>query len=132
MFICVEHKSTINARTPIFMFKPLSRTIPLVASLCLLVVVANAQAAKADQRDFTLHNETNVNIQALHISNSGDDKWSGDILGVDELLPDESTDIVFEDNSASCLYDIRAVTDDGEIDERQVNLCETIDFSVTE
>ena len=96
------------------------------------MTAAIAQVARADIRDFTLHNETNVDIQELHISNSGADKWGANVLDKDVLLPDESADIVFEDNSASCLYDIRAMTDDGEINKRQVNLCETVDFSVTE
>jgi hypothetical protein len=104
----------------------------IAASLCLPVIGAIAPAARADIRDFTLHNETSVNIQELHISNSGADKWGANLLDKDILLPDESADIVFEDNSTSCLYDIRAITDDGEIDKRQVNLCETVDFSVKE
>ncbi|MGL4619431.1 hypothetical protein [Chroococcidiopsis sp.] len=104
----------------------------IAASLCLSVIGAIAPVARADIRDFTLHNETSVNIQELHISNSGADKWGANLLDKDVLLPDESADIVFEDDSAPCLYDIRAITDDGQIDKRQVNLCETVDFSLTE
>ncbi|WP_317105106.1 hypothetical protein [Chroococcidiopsis sp. SAG 2025] len=107
-------------------------TLLIAASLCLSVIGAIAPVARADIRDFTLHNETSVNIQEIHLSNSGADKWGANLLDRDVLLPDESADIVFEDNSASCLYDIRAITGDGEIDKRQVNLCETLDFSVTE
>lgn len=114
------------------MFQNRTFILPIAASLCLSIIVTNALVAKADYRDFTLHNETSVDIQELRISNSGADKWSPDILDRDVLPPDESTDIVFEDDSAACFYDIRATTDDGEIDERQVDLCETEDFSVKE
>lgn len=114
------------------MFQNRTPILLITASLCLSMTGAIAQVARADIRDFTLHNETSVNIQELHISNSGADKWSPDILDRDVLPPDESTDVVFEDDSASCLYDIRAITVNGEIDERQVNLCKTLDFSVTE
>ncbi|NHC36568.1 hypothetical protein [Scytonema millei] len=115
-----------------FVFQNRTSTLFIAASLYFSVIGAIATVARADIRDFTLHNETSVNIQELHISNSGADKWGANLLDKDVLLPDEAADIVFEDDSASCLYDIRAMTNDGEIDKRQVNLCETVDFSIAE
>lgn len=52
----------------------------VAASLCLSVIGAIAPVARADIRDFTLHNETSVDIQELRISNFGADKWGANLF----------------------------------------------------
>jgi hypothetical protein len=101
-----------------FMLGHLTRTLAIVACLCLSIIAINAQFARADRGELTLPNETSVNIQELHVSDSDNDL----------LLPEESTEMIFEDDS-SCLYDIPASTDDDEMDEDQVDRCETSDLS---
>lgn len=106
----------------------------MTASLSLPIVSLTVQTALADQRDFTLHNESSVDIQEVYVSDSGDSNWGPDILGQDVLLQGEPTDVVFEeDDSQDCLYDLKAVGAGGEeLDACQVNLCEVADYTITD
>ena len=56
------------------MFQNRTSILLIAASLCLSVIGAIAQVARADIRDLTLHNETSLNIQEIHISDSGANK----------------------------------------------------------
>lgn len=116
----------------ITMFKSFLRK-STVATILLVPIWLNCQTAlAADQRNFTLHNESNVDIREVYVSESGDDSWGTDILEADILPQGEATDIVFEDDSSTCLYDLRAVAINGqELDTRQVNLCKISEYSIT-
>ena len=105
-----------------------------LVSLCLPIISLNIQSAlAADVRDFNLHNNAGVDIQEVFVSASGEDTWGADILDIDTLGAGESADVSFEDGSDNCLYDLRAVAEDGrELDARQINFCEVADYTIHE
>ena len=109
-------------------------SIPVVALVLAVAALALAsQRASADPRDFTLHNDSNVTIVAVFVQPSGPgDDWGDDILGVDVLLPGESAFVYFTRfDPESCLYDIKVVSEDGEAELIEQDLCSTTDLSFT-
>lgn len=100
------------------------------APLAMLAVGAMLLAphtASADQRDFTLVNETGRTITNAYVSSSNYSHWGSDVLGSDVLPSGRSTGIRFTGGaSAQCYYDIRVVTRGGaEGTLYEVNLCAT-------
>ena len=100
--------------------------IPVVAfAVALATFGFNSSAAFADNRDFTLYNETGQVISYVYVSPSNVKDWGDDVLGKDTLDDGDNVFIYFKKfNSGSCLYDIKVVTDsgaEGELD--QVDLC---------
>lgn len=110
------------------------RKFVTLISLGLPVMALNVQSAlAADVRDFNLHNSADVDIQEVYVSASGEDTWGEDILDTDVLAAGKSADVSFNDNSDTCIYDLRAVAEDGrELDARQINFCEVSDYTINE
>lgn len=95
------------------------------ALLCLSVcALGAASAAQAGTQDFTLINQTGVDVYSLYISESSSDDWEEDVLGEDMLLDGDRVDVTFSGRNA-CLWDM-LVTDDegGELSFQGINLCE--------
>lgn len=95
------------------------------ALLYLMVGALGAvPAAHAGTQDFTLINQTGVDVYSLYISESSSDDWEEDVLGEDTLPDGQRVDITFSGRSA-CLWDM-LVTDDegGELAFQGINLCE--------
>ena len=111
-----------------------SRKFAILVSLCLPIISLNVQSVlAADVRDFNLHNNADVDITEVFVSESGENTWGADILDIDTLAAGESADVSFEDGSNNCLYDLRAVAEDGrELDARQINFCEVSDYTINE
>lgn len=90
----------------------------LMAGVFALVAVvglaAGAGTARADVRDFTLYNESNVTIYYVYVSPSNTSEWGDDVLGADVLLSGDSVNIVFNYFDGTCLYDIKVVGENGE------------------
>ncbi|HEY7067822.1 MAG TPA: hypothetical protein VII06_40580 [Chloroflexota bacterium] len=98
-----------------------------LAALAMGAMLLAPHSAFADQRDFTLVNQTGRTITNAYVSSSANSNWGRDVLGRDVLLPGHSTGIEFTGGlSAQCLYDIRVVTRGGaEGTLYEVNLCAT-------
>ena len=77
------------------------------------LLAANATAAFADPRDFTLNNGSDVTITHVYVSTVDTKSWEEDVLGVDILPPGDSVDIVFSNFADSCAYDIKVLAVDG-------------------
>jgi hypothetical protein len=102
----------------------------VAAPLAVLAVGAMLLAphsASADQRDFTLINQSGRTITNAYVSPSSSDRWGHDVLGSDVLPAGRATGIEFTGGpSAQCYYDIRVVTRGGaEGTLYEVNLCTT-------
>ncbi len=93
-----------------------SRKFAILVSLCLPIISLNVKSVlAADGRDFNLHNNADVDITEVFVSESGENTWGADILDIDTLAAGESADVSFEDGSDNCLYDLRAVAEDAGI-----------------
>ncbi|MEA3013835.1 MAG: hypothetical protein QOD42_2380 [Sphingomonadales bacterium] len=85
-----------------------------------------ATPALAAPQDFTIVNHTGHTVLTLNVSETSEDEWGPDILGVDVLANGESAEVTFDRDTDSCHWDIRVTYDDGDTgDWRNVNLCET-------
>jgi hypothetical protein len=75
-----------------------------------------AQSVFADnQRDFTLNNNSSVDIASVYVSPSGVDSWGSDAMGTDVLPSGESISMNFTgSDDAACVYDIKVIGTGGE------------------
>ena len=100
----------------------------LRTALCFAVLLVGALAAGsalAGTQDFTLVNQTGVEIYRLYISETTNQDWEEDVLG-DQVLPDGSRiDIDFHGRNA-CLWDMMVTDDeDNSVEWTGINLCES-------
>lgn len=98
-----------------------------VARLCSVAVVMAMIPASvlADGREIAFVNETGFEIIALYGARKGVEDWGDDLLQGD-VIEDRETQIVdFEDGSGYCLFNIKAVFDDGEeLISEEINVCD--------
>ena len=104
-------------------FRSLHLSIVLAVSLLL---VAATSAFAADKRDFTLYNNTSIDIKSVYVSPSAADNWQEDVLGRDILVSGDYVDIVFSGVTDTCIYDIKVTGFYGQQGVLyNVNLCRT-------
>jgi|SRR5882672_3363926 len=96
----------------------------LIAVAAISLLVASMAAAQGKQ-DFTLHNNTGVEIHKLFISPHSTDEWEEDILGKDTLPDGESLEITFSRKETAKLWDMKIVDKEGNsIEWESLNLLE--------
>ena len=105
----------------------LARLGILLASLLLLVPGAPA----AGRQDFTLHNETGVEIHSLHVSPHNVDDWQEDVLGRDTLADGDSVQIEFSPKERAASWDLKITDHEGAaIVWEKLNLLEISDITL--
>ena len=109
----------------------------LKAGLALAVLVATTALtpgmASAEDRRVRIINETRHIIVRFYASNVNASGWEEDILGEDVLQPGQSVTVNIDDGSGYCLYDFKAVFDDGDSLVRQrVDVCKISSYRYTE
>lgn len=57
-------------------------------------------------QDFTVVNETGIEVYSLYVSPTGEDSWGDDILTTDTLPTGSSTDIVFDSEVDDQYWDL--------------------------
>jgi hypothetical protein len=67
----------------------------------------------AGEQDFTLYNETGVDIYELYVSPASTDAWEEDVLGVDVLESGDSVDISFDRSEDADYWDLMVVDSEG-------------------
>ena len=94
------------------------------AAAALLACLA-AAPAMAGQQDFVLVNQTGYTIQQVYVSPSDTRSWEEDVLGDDVLMDGDRGTIRFDRAEDTCIWDLKAVYEDGETAEWQgFDLCE--------
>lgn len=89
-----------------------------------------ANPAAALDRRVTIVNETGFAMTNFYGSNTGSSSWEEDILGADILPSGSQVSINFNDRSGYCMFDFKAVFEDGdELIRERVNVCETSTFT---
>jgi hypothetical protein len=91
------------------MTKNLFRSLLLVAVATLLL----APAVFAGSQDFTLHNETGVDIHQLFVSPATTQDWEEDVLGVDILKDGAAVAIKFSPEHQAETWDLMVVDGEG-------------------
>src|SRR4051812_17973924 len=93
--------------------------------VALFATLALPRMAQADDRDFDLINNSTSPISAVYVSPADDDDWGANVL-TDNINPGELRGILFQDELATCLYDVRVEFADGSNGElRDLDLCAT-------
>jgi hypothetical protein len=95
--------------------------------VAVLALALSVPAAFADSlnRTVTVVNDTDFTMQRFFASNKDSTSWEEDILGDSVLDPHSEINIKIDDGTGYCIYDFKAVFDDGdEVEERGVNVCE--------
>src|SRR5687767_3360490 len=90
----------------------------LFATLSLSLMIASAATAQSplafvaaptqNKQDFTLHNETGLEIKEVYVSPTAADEWEEDILGTDTLETGSSVDISFTRRHED-MWDVKVV-----------------------
>jgi hypothetical protein len=89
-----------------------------------------ASPALALDRKVTIINNTGFTMTNFFGSNTGSNSWEEDILGQDVLPSGSQVSINFNDQSGYCMFDFKAVFEDGdELVREKVNVCETSTFT---
>jgi hypothetical protein len=89
-----------------------------------------ALPALAEDRRVEIVNDTGVTMTRFYGSHQKTDDWEEDILGDDMLYPGQSVVINFDDGTGYCLFDFRAVFEDGdEVVEYGVDVCDIGTFT---
>lgn len=109
----------------------------LKAGFALAVMVAATAftpgMASAEDRRVRIINETRHIIVRFYASNVNATSWEEDILGQSVLKPGASVTINIDDGSGYCLFDFKAVFDDGDSLVRQrVDVCKISSYRYTE
>lgn len=95
-----------------------------------LAFVALPYAAHADHMKVRIHNDTGVSLYGFTSTNSGAKNWGSDVLGNSTLPSGSSMVLNFDNAKGYCLFDFKAVFEDGDVLERGgVNVCEITDFT---
>jgi pyruvate/2-oxoglutarate dehydrogenase complex dihydrolipoamide acyltransferase (E2) component len=68
---------------------------------------SNANASSAAAQDFTLVNETGVEIDKVFISPHDKDDWEEDVLGKDTLPSGQNVEIKFDRDETSAEWDLK-------------------------
>ncbi|MES2034428.1 MAG: hypothetical protein V4466_09650 [Pseudomonadota bacterium] len=97
------------------------------------VSLLSAAQASAEDRRVRIINETRHTIVKFYASNVSAGTWEEDILGRDVLRPGQSVVVNADDGSGYCLYDFKAVFDDGdELVKSRVDVCKIESYRYTE
>jgi hypothetical protein len=108
--------------------RPLGRTLAAATALALL-----AAPAYAADRHVKIINDTGHTIVQFYASNADRDSWEEDILGRETLDPGEEVNINIDDGSGHCVYDFKAVFDDGDVLVRHgINVCTVSSYRYTD
>jgi hypothetical protein len=111
-------------------FRTMAVAMPLAAAIALPL----AGVAHADERDFTLVNNTSVVLTHLYVSPTSVEDWGDDVLGRDVLGSGESVFVYFTKfTDGACGYDVKVITDGGAEGKLfGVDLCATDTVSFTD
>ena len=83
------------------------------ALLCVLSLLLVATAFAQGKQDFTVNNQTGVEIHELYVCPHDSNDWEDDILGKDTLPNGESLVIHFSRKETARLWDLKIVDSDG-------------------
>jgi len=86
--------------------------VPVSLSVVALFL-ATSVFARAGKQDFTLHNQTGVEINSLYVSPHDSDDWQEDILGQDTLPNGESVKVTFDTREKKVQWDLKVTDKDG-------------------
>lgn len=107
--------------------------IALAAGLATALLAGATAAHAGEDRHVKIINETDHTMVRFYASNVAAKSWEEDILGETVLKPGQDVRINIDDGSGHCLYDFRAVFDDGQsLEKHNINVCEISSYRYTQ
>lgn len=105
-----------------------------ISSVTAVVALGVAAApANAQDRHVQIINETQGAIVQFFASNVDRPDWEEDILGEAVLPVGQSVNINIDDGSGACVYDFKAVFEDGqELVRNGIDVCTTATYTYTQ
>jgi hypothetical protein len=101
--------------------------------LAAALFAAGVSSVAALDRRVRINNYTSYDIIEFYASHRDASSWQEDILGRDILPAGSSVMINIDDGTGYCVFDFRAVFEDGEVLEKfGNNVCELAEFDYTE
>lgn len=100
--------------------------------LAAIALAASTLAAAAYDRHVTIHNNTGLTLYRFYSTNSGASKWGSDVMGSSTLPNGSSMRLNFDNAKGYCVFDFRAVFEDGTVLQRaNVDVCDIGDYYYT-
>lgn len=94
-----------------------------------MAAVVLAAPALADHMKVRIHNNTGLTLYRFYSTNSGATKWGSDVMGSSVLPNGASMVLNFDNAKGYCVFDFRAIFDNGiELTRGGVNVCEIGDY----
>lgn len=106
-----------------------------IARLALVaaMVVASVSSVAALDRRVRINNHSSYDIIEFYASHTDASGWEEDILGRSILPAGQSVVINIDDGSGYCIFDFKAVFEDGdELEKYGNNVCELAEFNYTD
>lgn len=92
-----------------------------------------AAPAYAQELVFMLDNQSTEAVNEFYVSAVASNSWEEDILGQDVLPSGEAARITISNAGDQCEFDLRIVYEGGSVvEEREIDLCETGSYTVTD
>jgi hypothetical protein len=89
------------------------RRLTAIVSICSLTMLLALNAFAQGKQDFTVVNETGVEIAELYVSPHNINSWQEDVLGQDTLPSGEAVEIKFGRTEKAKLWDLKIVDSEG-------------------
>jgi hypothetical protein len=95
--------------------------LPVAAALA----IGTMSIAQAEDLVFELVNDTSFDLMEFYTSPANVDEWEEDVLGDEYLASGYAVDVLIADGRSDCVYDIKAVFNDGDVvEDYGVDLCD--------
>lgn len=108
------------------------RFATVMAGGAVFATLAGAPA-RAEDLVFMLDNQSSEAVQEFYVSPVSSGSWEEDILGQDVLPSGEASRITISGADDMCEFDLRIVYEGGSVvEEREIDLCETGSYTVTD
>ena len=102
-------------------------------TIAVALLATGITSATALDRRVRINNYPSYDIIEFYASHRDATSWQEDILGRDILPAGSSVMINIDDGTGYCVFDFRAVFEDGEVLEKfGNNVCELAEFNYTE
>lgn len=99
-----------------------------VVGACVVAGSAGVALAQQDMR-VRIHNQTGITLYRFYSTNTGSDRWGNDVMGSTTLAPGSSMRLNFANKDGYCLFDFKAIFEDGtELARQGVDVCSTSDY----
>jgi hypothetical protein len=99
-------------------------TFGCAVAVSLAVLAPDSVSAQGYDRRLVIINETGRTVREIYATNSGTKNWGRDHLGQNVIPRGGRYLIDFNDGTGYCVFDFRAVLDNGiPIERYQVNVC---------